>query len=193
MNTNECKQIFGIDDLRDLPNRVESILFGDIEERNKVYKELLALNKDQMGIDWFQSLYEEELSERKQKKQDFTPTSAGIIASLITGTPKGMTHEPTAGNGSMIIADWWQRCRSVLPWQFFPSEHQYTAWELSARSIPILLLNLSIRGIMGYVYHGDVLEQKIIRKYILLNRHDDFLAFSDIIVDENDSLKIVRV
>jgi len=46
---------------------------------------------------------------------------------------------------------------------------------------------------MGYVYHGDVLEQKIIRKYILLNRHDDFLAFSDIIVDENDSLKIVRV
>ena len=56
-----------------------------------------------------------------------------------------------------------------------------TCWELSARSIPILLLNLSIRGIMGYVYHGDVLEGTVKQKYILLNRHDDTLAFSEIV------------
>ena len=33
---------------------------------------------------------------------------------------------------------------------------------------------------MGVIYHGDVLEQTIKQKYILLNRHDDALAFSEI-------------
>lgn len=55
-----------------------------------------------------------------------------------------------------------------------------TCWELSSRSVPILLLNLSIRGIMGYVYHGDVIENTIKQKYILLNKNDDALAFSDV-------------
>ena len=56
-----------------------------------------------------------------------------------------------------------------------------TCWELSDRAIPLLLLNLSIRGIMGYVYHGDVLENTVKQKYILLNRTDDTLAFSDVV------------
>ena len=34
---------------------------------------------------------------------------------------------------------------------------------------------------MGYVYHGDVLENIVKQKYILLNAHDDTLGFSDII------------
>ena len=56
-----------------------------------------------------------------------------------------------------------------------------TCWELSDRSLPILLLNLSIRGIMGYVYHGDVLEGTVKQKYILLNRTDDTMDFSEIV------------
>lgn len=64
-----------------------------------------------------------------------------------------------------------------------------TCWELSARSIPILLLNLSIRGMMGYVYHGDVLTKEVKQKYILLNRQDDTLAFSEIIkANANDEI-----
>ena len=37
------------------------------------------------------------------------------------------------------------------------------------------------RQIMGYVYHGDVLEGTVKQKYILLNPTDDTLAFSDIV------------
>ncbi len=96
------------------------------------------------------------------------------------------------GNGSMIIADWWQRCKQKMPWEHFPSQNMVTCWELSSRSIPILLLNLSIRGIMGYVYHGDVLTKEVKQKYILLNRKNDALAFSEVIkVDIN--AKIVEV
>ena len=79
-----------------------------------------------------------------------------------------------------------------MPWEHFPSQNMVTCWELSARSIPILLLNLSIRGIMGYVYHGDVLTREVKQKYILLNRKNDALAFSEVIkVDVNT--KIVEV
>jgi hypothetical protein len=191
MSKEDLFVLFGIEDLKDLPNAVINLLEGDIYARNEVYKELIRKNNGDMSYDWFQEIYETELSERKQKKQDFTPNILGVLCSKLT-SQSGSIHEPTAGNGSMIIADWWQRCKQKMPWEHFPSQNMVTCWELSARSIPILLLNLSIRGIMGYVYHGDVLTREVKQKYILLNRKNDALAFSEVIkVDVNT--KIVEV
>jgi len=190
MKKNELFNLIGIEDIKDMPDRIMEIITGNIEYRNYIYSELLKMNNYDMSYDWFQELYENELSERKQKKQDFTPNSLGVICSELT-SQTGSIHEPTAGNGSMIIADWWQRCRKLHPWEHFPSQHMVTCWELSARSIPILLLNLSIRGIMGYVYHGDVLEKEVRQKYILLNKKDDTLCFSDI-MKANINDKIVQ-
>lgn len=180
MKIEDLFSMFQIEDLKDLPMALMALIEGDRDKRDKVYKKLISLNDYDLSHDWFQPLYESELSERKQKKQDFTPYELGVLCSSLTNQ-EGTLHEPTAGNGGMIIADWWQRCRKFLPWEHFPSEHMVTCWELSSRSIPILLLNLSIRGIMGYVYHGDVLEGTVKQKYILLNRQDDTLAFSDVI------------
>ena len=191
MSKEDLFVLFGIEDLKDLPNAVINLLEEDIDARNEVYKELIRKNNGDMSYDWFQEIYETELSERKQKKQDFTPNILGVLCSKLT-SKSGSIHEPTAGNGSMIIADWWQRCKQKMPWEHFPSQNMVTCWELSARSIPILLLNLSIRGIMGYVYHGDVLTREVKQKYILLNRKNDALAFSEVIkVDVNT--KIVEV
>lgn len=188
MKKEELFNLFGIEDLKDLPSAVMNLLDGDIDARNEVYKELIRKNNGDMSHDWFQEIYETELSERKQKKQDFTPNILGVLCSNIT-SQSGSIHEPTAGNGSMIIADWWQRCSKKIPWEHFPSQNMVTCWELSARSIPILLLNLSIRGMMGYVYHGDVLTKEVKQKYILLNRQDDTLAFSEIIkANANDEI-----
>ena len=188
MKKEELFNLFGIEDLKDLPSAVMNLLDGDIDARNEVYKELIRKNNGDMSHDWFQEIYETELSERKQKKQDFTPNILGVLCSNIT-SQSGSIHEPTAGNGSMIISDWWERCRKKIPWEHFPSQNMITCWELSARSIPILLLNLSIRGMMGYVYHGDVLTKEVKQKYILLNRQDDTLAFSEIIkANANDEI-----
>ena len=188
MKKGELFNLFGIEDLKDLPSAVMNLLDGDIDARNEVYKELIRKNNGDMSYDWFQEIYETELSERKQKKQDFTPNILGVLCSNIT-SQSGSIHEPTAGNGSMIISDWWERCRKKIPWEHFPSQNMITCWELSARSIPILLLNLSIRGMMGYVYHGDVLTKEVKQKYILLNRKDDTLAFSEIIkANANDEI-----
>lgn len=180
MTKEELFNLIGVDDIINVPDKIMDIITGDIRVRNDLYKEFIRLNNYDMSHDWFQQIYESELSERKQKKQDFTPYELGVICSRITCN-NGTIHEPTAGNGSMIIADWWERCRNKLPWEHFPSQNIVTCWELSSRSIPILLFNLSIRGIMGYVYHGDVLEGNVIQKYILLNKNDDTLGFSDVI------------
>lgn len=190
MTIDDVLELFHIEDLKDLPQSVMFLLEGDRERRDEVYRKLIAMNNYDLSCDWFQQIYEDELSERKQKKQDFTPRELGILCSELTGQ-QGTLNEPTAGNGSMIIADWWQRCRKLLPWEHFPSQHMVTCWELSARSVPLLLFNLSIRGIMGYVYHGDVLEQTVKQKYILLNRTDDTLGFSDV-VKANINDKIVK-
>ena len=139
MNKDDLFKVFLINDLMDLPNAVTKILDMDLEDRNKIYRELIRLNDNDLSYDWFQEVYESDLSERKQKKQDFTPNSLGVLCSLLT-SQTGSIHEPTAGNGSMIIADWWQRCRKLLPWEHFPSQNIVSCWELSDRSIPILLL-----------------------------------------------------
>lgn len=180
MTASELLCCFGVQDIRTLPERIMEVLLGPQQARDDVYKELLKINNYDMSYDWFQQVYEAELSQRKEKKQDFTPNIIGSLTAKLCGTDQRTTYEPTAGNGSMLIADWYAKLSQKYPWEFLPSKNQVECWELSDRSIPILLLNLSIRGIMGVVYHGDVLEQTIKQKYILLNRRDDALAFSEI-------------
>jgi len=191
MKKEELFDLLHIEDLMDLPDAIMKILEGDIDVRNNIYNRLLEISYFDMSIDWFQKLYEEELAQRSKNKQDFTPNSVSKIVSLLTGNKSGWIYEPTAGNGSMIISDWWNRCQnSSFPIMHFPSQNMVNCWELSSRSIPILLLNLSIRGIMGYVFHGDVITQEIKCKYILLNKNDNTLGFSDIIKDPNNEIWI---
>ena len=141
-------------------------------------------NRYDMSFDWFRQLYEEEFAQRKKQKQDFTPVEVSEIVAKIALPTVGTIHEPTAGTGGLIISAWWEQCRRAIPWDYYPSQHMISVWELSDRAIPLLLLNLSIRGIMGYVYHGDVLEGTVKARYILLNRSDDALGFSDVVKAE---------
>ena len=192
MTTKELLCCFGVRDIRTLPETIMGVLLGDRQARDDMYKELLKINSYDSSHDWFQKIYEEELSQRKEKKQAFTPNVIGELSAKLCGTDQRTTYEPTAGNGSMLIADWYAKLNNKFPWEFLPSMNQVECWELSDRSIPILLLNLSIRGIMGVVYHGDVLEQTIKQKYILLNRHDDALAFSEI-HKVNNNAQIIKL
>jgi hypothetical protein len=169
MTTKDLYKIFEIEDLSLLPSSIMESIFS--EKRDLIYDDLLKLNSD-LSFDWFQNIYEDELAQRNQNKQDFTPNSVGVLLSKLTGYDRGNIYEPTAGNGSLLIANWWYRKNAVL--DFKPEEHPVECWELSSRSLPILLLNLSIRGIVGVVYHGDVLSKTIKCKYDLINERDTY-------------------
>jgi type I restriction-modification system DNA methylase subunit len=184
MNKDDCCRIFNVEDIIDLPQAAMNIVMGDRERRDAVYRELLSVNRYDMSFDWFRQLYEEEFAQRKKQKQDFTPVEVSEIVAKIALPTVGTIHEPTAGTGGLIISAWWEQCRRAIPWDYYPSQHMISVWELSDRAIPLLLLNLSIRGIMGYVYHGDVLEGTVKAHYILLNRSDDALGFSDVVKAE---------
>ena len=160
MSEVELKKLFQIEDILSLPNAIFKIIFDNDERLHHIYRELLQLNTHDLSRDWFQDIYEGELAQRNQNKQDFTPNVVGILLSRLTGVSKGVIYEPTAGNGSLIISNWWHRVKT-LGTDFKPSEHPVECWELSDRSIPLLLLNLSIRGINATVYHGDVLVKSI--------------------------------
>lgn len=184
MNKDDCCRIFNVEDIINLPQAAMNIVMGDRERRDAVYRELLSVNRYDMSFDWFRQLYEEEFAQRKKQKQDFTPVEVSEIVAKIALPTVGTIHEPTAGTGGLIISAWWEQCRRAIPWDYYPSQHMISVWELSDRAIPLLLLNLSIRGIMGYVYHGDVLEDTVKARYILLNRSDDALGFSDVVKAE---------
>ena len=184
MNKDDCCRIFNVEDIINLPQAAMNIVMGDRERRDAVYRELLSVNRYDMSFVWFRQLYEEEFAQRKKQKQDFTPVEVSEIVAKIALPTVGTIHEPTAGTGGLIISAWWEQCRRAIPWDYYPSQHMISVWELSDRAIPLLLLNLSIRGIMGYVYHGDVLEGTVKARYILLNRSDDALGFSDVVKAE---------
>lgn len=183
MKSNQLMELFGVSDIMDLPDAIMEVLLGDIDRRNDVYTRLLKMNGMDVSYDWFQEMYESELAERSQKAQLFTPPEVSKLLAGLAGAPHGgqKIHEPTAGNGGLIIARWWQNCRNVRVWDYSPNAFPVVCWELSRRSIPILLLNLSIRGIVGMVVHGDTLTQQVFQKYRLENKTDNPIGFSDIV------------
>lgn len=166
MTKKDLQDLFKIEDILDLPKVISELHESDGIEKDFVYKKLLEINNYDMSFDWFQCIYEEEFAQRKQNKQDFTPKCVSVLLSKLTGARKGKIYEPTAGNGGLIIANWNFR-KDELGEEFKAEEHPVECWELSDRSIPLLLLNLSIRGIVGTVNHGDVLTKEIKAKYVL--------------------------
>lgn len=192
MNRKDLFEIFRIDDLIHLPEAVMRVIDMPLEDRDAVYMRLLELAGHDVSYDWFEKIYMEELSNRKDHAQFFTPPTVGEVLAGIADAGKGPIHEPAAGTGGLVIKLWEHRMRKYLPWDFRPSENMVNCWELSDRSVPLLLLNLSIRGMMGYVYHGDTLEQKVKMKYILLNRKDDPMGFSEVIPDPDGNKRIQK-
>lgn len=194
MDYKTCCDIFNIQDITFLPVAAHKLIEGSIEDRHKVYLELLKANNFDVSKDWFQPIYEAELSEGKRKGQHFTPNSVNnLVNALADHSKRGeWIHEPTAGTGSLVIANWWNSISVQMPWEVKPSNKFYGLWELSDRALPLLLINLSIRGMNAEVFHGDVLEKKVMCHYIIVNYFDDPLAFSDIVIDSENKLKVSR-
>ena len=173
--TEQFNQILGIDDSYKAPDALMKVML-DKDKREQLFNEFLKLETD-MSYEWFQSYYESEQAERKEKKQDFTPMSvADIVSRLVSqGNPRSFT-DTTAGNGGMLIKSW---INNASPFKS-PSQYWFVAHELSDRSIPFLIFNFAIRGWNGLIYHGDSLERKYKNIYFIQNKNDDWFQFSEV-------------
>ena len=178
---NEINKILGIKDSYKAPDRLMDILYGDIKERDKVFKQFLELYNYDVSWDWFHEYFQEEHAERKSKKQDFTPESIAKVLSGVADMPDNSTiYEPTAGTGGVLITNWNQTRMKSNPFTYRPSNYFHLVEELSDRTLPYLLFNLIIRGMNAVVIHGDTLTRESYGVFFIQNDGDDHMKYSSL-------------
>ena len=177
----DINRILGISDSYQAPARIMDVIFGNRTTRDGVYSRLSETFGFDFSYDWFHQYFEDEHADRKNNKQDFTPECLAKLVSQLAGSDKGVTYEPAAGTGGMIIMNWHRNRMKEHPFNYKPNEHLVVCDELSDKTIPFLLLNLSIRGISGIVFHGDSLRQYFKNIYILVNEHNSITEYSNVL------------
>lgn len=163
--------------------KLKTIIFKR-NEREKFYDKLLEVKSD-VSIDTFKEYFELYAAERKTMNQDFTPESITKIITKINhvnslDTTNFSAYDPTAGTGTMLIAQWDSDRKKVLPFNYYPHNYFYIAEELSDTAIIYLLHNLTLRGMNAIVMHGDSIERKYKQVYFIQNSQDDHMKYSDI-------------
>ncbi|MFT9003779.1 MAG: N-6 DNA methylase [Liquorilactobacillus hordei] len=159
LDTKTINELIGIDESFKASFKLKEVLLNE-DSKNNLFKRFLAV-EDDLTFDWFTDYFQEEHSDRKGKKQDFTPNSVAIIASEILGVSES-NADFCAGTGGLTIKRYLDN-----PDSFFYCE------EFSDRALPFLLFNLAIRNLNAVVFHGDSLSrnQKNIFK---LTKTDEF-------------------
>jgi len=192
----EVNHILGIQDSYQAPERVLALVTGDDKrQRDEVYYELAELFGSDYSRDWFWEYFQEEHADRRQNKQDFTPPCiASVIHNVLHDRfskdcgNDGITYDPAAGTGQLVIRDWWLSRKGQMPWEYKPMDHLVVCAELSVKTIPFLLLNLSIRGICGMVFHANSMTNEIYQAYVLTNEKNDPLCYSDVTIEDKTIL-----
>ena len=164
--------------------------------REVLFREFLSVDKD-LGCDWFAKMYNDEMGEKTNKKQYFTPPSvASLLTCLLSNDNNiGTNFDTGAGTGALTIAKWDRDRRATSPLIYRPSHYWYVCEELKnesqpSRALPFLLFNFLIRGMNGIVISGDALERKISQIYFIQNDKDDFLGFSSLnVLPRNQSVE----
>ena len=181
LTNDQINQILEVNDSYKQPAKLLKLML-DEKTRVETFKKFFELETD-MSFEWFQEAYEIEHAERKDKKQDFTPRSIGKILNAIA--QQESTHkyyEVAAGNGGILIQAWQKHRINSDFWGYNPMEYWYQVEELSDRSLPFLIFNMSIRGMNGVILHGDSLTREFCDVYFIRNMSSQYGPFSEVIV-----------
>lgn len=103
------------------------------------------VNKD-LRTDELQKIFQYYYADRKEKMQDYTPASIAKLCAAETETDGNVVYDLCAGSGALTIQKW-----AKNPNKTFICE------ELDDRVIPLLLFNMAVRNMNGYVIHRNAL------------------------------------
>ena len=177
MDNNTINELLGITESYKAPATLLNILYNK-EKRERLFKEFLKFGLP-INEEWFREYFESEHSDRREKKQDFTPS--GVIKLLSKLAGNGVkSYDCCSGNGGLIIQKWYDDMTQESLFTYKPSEHLYLCEELSERAIPFLLFNLAIRGMNAIVINCDVISRNCYGVFYVHNEKDDYLGFSNI-------------
>ena len=148
-------------ELKELTEKFKEI-FGELEDFNldlltdSNCSKYLELIKNDLETDYLQKIWQFFMSDRENKKQDFTPKSLGKLLSRLTESENEVwVYDMCSGSGALTIQKW---CTN--------KNLKFVCEELDEDLIPFLIFNLKIRNIEGYVINGNVLtgEKKTVYK-----------------------------
>lgn len=164
LTINKINELIGVTESFHASYKLTEII-NDKSERGKLF-ELFLLEEQDLSFDWFTEYFQAEHSDRKGKKQDFTPDGIIRVANGVLGATES-NADICAGTGGLTIKRY-----SENPNASFYCE------EFSDRALPFLLFNLAIRNVDAIVCHGDSLTRDFKGIYQLIKAEN----FSEIVM-----------
>lgn len=136
-------ELFAVPEPSELPNALYRICLDGDTARCQAFVELVG----DLNTDWLQMIWQYYLADREKNKQDYTPKSICALVSRLTDCAGGTVYDLCAGSGALTIQKWAQN----------GAEKTYICEELDERVIPMLIFNMVIRNIDGYVINRNAL------------------------------------
>ena len=167
------QKILNCRETAEIPNKLLEVLL-DNEKRNNILT-LIDSKITDKSVDAFRDLFQEEQSNRKELKQDYTPDGLSNLLAKLSGDTKNLA-DVCSGTGSLTVA--------FL--KAHPEVEFVRCEEFSAQPIPFLLLNLALMNVDGEVVHGDSLTQEVFRVYKLKRSK----SFSEIQIADSPNVEI---
>jgi type I restriction enzyme M protein len=167
------KEILKCRETSEIPEKLLNVLL-DADSKGRILR-LINEKKDDKVIDVFRDMFQEEQSNRKELKQDYTPDELSNLLAKLSGNTKNLA-DVCSGTGSLTVA--------FL--KAHPEVEFVRCEEFSAQPIPFLLLNLALMNVDGEVIHGDSLTQEVFRVYKLKRSKN----FSEIQIDDSPNVEI---
>lgn len=155
----KVKVVFKIETIHELSNKLLDVCINNQHEYIKRFCDLVG----DLSVDWMQKIFQYYEADRKEKKQDYTPSSlARFICKLTESTEGSTVYDLCAGSGALSIQKW-----------NIDHSLSFVCYEYDEKVIPLLLFNLASRNINAIVIHGDALQDEVYTMYEV-RRGDQF-------------------
>lgn len=131
-----------------------------LNHKTDVYNKYVKAVEGDLSQDYLQKVYQYYCADRENLGQDYTPLGLGKLLGAITKDTKKIV-DVCSGSGALTIQAW-----NVNP------NRTFTCYEVDERAVAILLFNLCVRNIEGYVHHQDLFDDKRKKVYKLTKDTD---------------------
>lgn len=140
----DIREILGISEMYEFIRYLKDIIF-DKQRREEYFNKIIE--DIDLSTDFMRDVFQAEAAQRKQMKQDYTPDCICNLFYELSTTPAAVLDE-CAGTGSLAISYIANGVKNVI------------CIEKSETVFPLLLFNMSIRNVTGWVIKEDITTRR---------------------------------